>query len=113
MQGTLKGIRVCHVDSVYIEHHGRVAGGLVGSLSENCNYGVQLRVSGVWTDTNIGVQYTQGPYFYVEFPRDRVCPGPPSLRHGLLDHAQSSAADGPRLCRVACGADHSAPYVTL
>jgi hypothetical protein len=76
MQGTLKGIRICHGDPVHIEHHRRVAGSLVGSLSGNCDYGVRLRVSGVWTDTNIGVHCTSGAYFSLEFPREKVRPGP-------------------------------------
>jgi hypothetical protein len=76
MQGTLRGKHICHGDSVYIEHHGRVAGGIVGSLSGNCDDGVRLHVSGVWTDTNIGVHRTSGACFYLEFPRERVRPGP-------------------------------------
>jgi hypothetical protein len=76
MQGTLKGIRICHGDPVYIKHQGRVAGGLVGSLSGNCDYSVRLRVTGVWTDTNVGVHRTSRGYFYLEFPRERVRPGP-------------------------------------
>jgi hypothetical protein len=71
MQGMLKGIRVCHGDMIYIEHDGRVAGGLVGSLSGNCEYGVRLRITGVWTDTNAAAQRTSGGYFYLEFPRER------------------------------------------
>jgi hypothetical protein len=76
MQGTLKGIRICHGDPVYIEHQGRVAGGLVGSLYGNRDYSIRLRVTGVWTDTNVGAHRTSGGYFYLEFPRERVCLGP-------------------------------------
>jgi hypothetical protein len=93
IQGTLKGIRICYGDSVHIKHHGCLAGGLVGSLSKKCTYGIRLRVSGVWTDTNIPIQYTQGSYFYLEFPRDRVRPGP-------------------RVSGAACWIMHGAPPLT-
>jgi hypothetical protein len=89
MQGTLKGICICHGDPVYIKHQGRVAGGLVGSLSRNCDYSVRLRVSGVWADTNIGVHRTSRGYFYLEFPRERVLPGPrvSGIAHWIMSGA--------------------------
>jgi hypothetical protein len=108
MQGTLKGMHICHRDSVDIEHHRRVAGGLVGSLSENCNYSVRLRVSGV-----IRAQYTKGGLFLSGVPQRKSPPQALSLRHDLLDHARSSTTNRPRLCKMVYGADHSTPCVML